>query len=646
MCGICGQLNLSNQAPVDSEDIVRMTRTMAHRGPDDEGYYISSCVGLGFRRLSIIDLQGGHQPMCDSSGSVWVVFNGEIYNFKELRNELEAADYEFRTDSDTEVLVHGYKHWGDDVLNHLNGMFGLAIWDARRGRLMLARDHMGIKPIYYALDSGRLLFGSEIRPILTALPGKPSIDPIAIRSFLQYRYTPSPFTILKGIKKLAAGTRLIVEPGYAPRLERWWNFTPQPFDPMPSDREAEEQLLAIYRKAVRRHLISDVPVGLLLSGGLDSALLLQLMRERGKTWDTYTVGYGSSFADDELIDAGRTARTLQSRNMSIEIDSSEFEASMACVISALEEPVATSSVIPMYHVCQQASLGVKVALIGQGPDELFGGYTRHIGVQYGRYWRAVPQPTRSALKHLFRLIPRNEWLRRALSSLDTPDRLHRYQQVFSIMSDCAIDGLFRQDVLPQIFDKTPEYWTEMASMMHDTDELGGLQFLEIRSSLPDELLVYADKLSMAHGLELRVPYLDREIVEYVERLSSSFKVRYGVGKWLHRRIARNFLPAEILRRKKRGFATNVVDNWLRASVSKQMNNLLNDEHSLIYNYLRFSAIRDLTLEHQSGRSDHHKILFSLIVLEHILRQYDARGPLPMDISISPALLVGGDGAIR
>jgi asparagine synthase (glutamine-hydrolysing) len=644
MCGICGQLNSSDQNRVFSEDIVRMTRTMVHRGPDDEGYYVSSGVGLGFRRLSIIDLQGGHQPMSDAEASVWVVFNGEIYNFRELRHILESAGHRFLTNSDTEVIVNGYNQWGDDVLNHLNGMFGLAIWDARRRRLMLARDRMGIKVIYYTFDSERLVFGSEIRPILAATPGRPSIDPLAIRSFLQYRYTPSPFTIVNGIQKLAAGTRLIVEQGRPPKVERWWNFTPQPFDPMPTDREAEEQLLAIYTKAVRRHLISDVPVGLLLSGGLDSALLLELMRQSEEAWDTYTVGYGLSFADDELSDAARTARTLQARNTSIEISCSEFDASIAPVISALEEPVATSSVVPMYHVCQRASQNVKVALIGQGPDELFGGYRRHIGVQYGRYWRAMPRAARSSLKHLLRLIPRNEWLKRALDSLDVPDRLSRYQRVFSLMSECAIEELFRQDVLPQTSAEVPECWNQMAPMMYNTDELGGLQFLEIRSSLPDELLLYADKLSMAHGLELRVPYLDREIVEYVERLSSSFKVRYGVRKWLHRRLARRFLPREILERKKRGFATNVVDDWLRNSVSKQMDDLLNDQHSLIYDYLRFSAVQDLSLQHKSGRSDHHKVLFSLIVLEHLLRGYQAGISQPQRSSISPNVLVGG--AIR
>jgi len=624
MCGICGQFNFQTQDKVSLPDIVQMTDTMVHRGPDDQGYYTSGSIGLGFRRLSIIDLGGGHQPMSDPEGTVWVIFNGEIYNFKEVRRELEAFGYKFRTNSDTEVIVHGYKQWGDDVLTHLNGMFGLAIWDLKERRLMLARDRMGVKVVYYMVDSGRLLFGSEIRPIIAALPARPAIDPIAIESFLRYRYTPSPLTILQGIRKLAAGTRLIVEEGKEPKVERWWNFNPAPFDHMPSDREAEERLLAIYSAAVERHLISDVPVGLLLSGGLDSALLLGLMSKGGGSWNTYTVGYGTSFSDDELHDAAGTARILGSPNTPVEISCSVFEDSIAEVASILEEPVATSSVIPMYYVCQRARQDVKVALIGQGPDELFGGYTRHLGVNYGHYWRGLPDGARSVSKLLLGLLPRNESIKRALYSLDVSDRLNRYQQVFSIMSEDAVGSLLREDLFPEgPNNDMPSGWKELSPLMQNVDELGGLQFLEIRSALPDELLLYADKLSMAHSLELRVPYLDQEVVEYVERLAASFKVRYGTRKWLHRRVAQRFLPKEILHRKKKGFASNVVDEWFRDSLSKGMDGVFQDGHSLIYEYLRPSGVRQLLDAHKSRRADNHKVLFSLVILEFMLRKYES-----------------------
>src|SRR5438552_1198450 len=254
MCGICGQFNFARNEPVEPETIRRMTQTMVHRGPDDEGYFISGPVGLGFRRLSIIDLAGGHQPMSDAEEKVWVILNGEIYNFKELRAELEQRGHVFRTKSDTEVIIHGYKEWGTDVLNHLNGMFGLAIWDVAKKRLVVARDAMGIKLIYYKVDRGRLTFGSEIRPILAAHGTKPAVDPIALNLFLRFRYTPSPLTIFDGIRKLAPGTMLVLEGGKY-REERWYNYTPRPFQFPRTEEEVVEELLNLYRGAVKRHLL-------------------------------------------------------------------------------------------------------------------------------------------------------------------------------------------------------------------------------------------------------------------------------------------------------------------------------------------------------------------------------------------------------
>src|SRR6266496_5811753 len=289
MCGIAGQFNFQRREPVERETIVRMARSIAHRGPDDEGFFIAGPLGLGFRRLSIIDLAGGHQPMSDAAETVWVIFNGEIYNYRELRAELQNKGHQFRTNSDTEVIIHGYKQWGMDVFNHLNGMFGLAIWDVTKKRLVVARDAMGIKLIYYKIDKGQLTFGSEIRSILAAENSKPSVDPVALNLFLRFRYTPSPLTIFQGIRKLAAGTMLVVKDG-ACREERWYKYKRIPFLSYKSEEEARHELLELYRGAVRRHLLSDVPVGILLSGGLDSGLLLALMNEQGGPWPAYTIG--------------------------------------------------------------------------------------------------------------------------------------------------------------------------------------------------------------------------------------------------------------------------------------------------------------------------------------------------------------------
>jgi asparagine synthase (glutamine-hydrolysing) len=624
MCGIAGQFNFQRHEPVERETIVRMARSIAHRGPDDEGFFIAGPVGLGFRRLSIIDLAGGHQPMSNSEGTVWIIFNGEIYNYKELRAELQSKGHEFRTNSDTEVIIHGYEEWGSDVFNHLNGMFGLAVWDVQKERLVLARDAMGIKLIYYKIENGTLTFGSEIRAILAAQESRPNVDPTALNLFLRFRYTPSPLTIFQGIRKLAPGTMLVVEKGQC-REERWYNFSPTPFPTPKKKEEAVSELLELYRGAVKRHLLSDVPVGVLLSGGLDSGLLLALMNEQGGPWPAYTIGYGESFEDDELSDAAVTAGLLGARHVKVKLDQTEFERALPKIVECLEEPIATSSIVPMYFVSQRARQDVKVALIGQGPDELFGGYTRHLGIHYGNWWRGLPPGLRSMAGFAVNRLPRNETLKRGVRSLSAADRLKRYQDVFSLAPSETIDGLFREDVLPdRDRHDLVEYWDALRPQMEHTDELGGFQLLEIRSSLPDELLMYGDKLSMAHSLEVRVPYLDRTVVEYGQRLSANLKVRNGTRKWLHRQICQRYLSPRILKGKKRGFAANVVDQWFRSSLNGMHREVLLDESSLMFGLLNPTPVRRLLEGHQSGRQDNHKLLFSLVMLEQWLRRSGSR----------------------
>jgi asparagine synthase (glutamine-hydrolysing) len=500
-------------------------------------------------------------------------------------------------------------------------MFGLAIWDTRRQRLVIARDAFGIKLIYYKIDDGRLYFGSEMRAALAADNNNegPDVDPTALNMFLRYRYTPSPYTMYKGVRKLAPGTKLTFENGtYS--LSRWYQYKPTPFSPMKSEGEAREELLELYKQSMKRHLLSDVPLGLLLSGGIDSALLLALMNLYGKSWRTYTVGYGTSFADDELKDAEQTAAMFGSQHTSVMLDRGTFEEALPKIVSCLEEPIASSSIVPMYFVCERARQDVKVALMGQGPDELFGGYRRHLGVRYAAMWRGLPGWLRSSAASAINALPRNETLKRGIYSLNIPERMKRYQYVLSLLPGDKIDGLFQDGMLgPNAGDQILECWQELAALSTETDELGGFQFLELRSTLPDELLMYADKLSMAHSLEVRVPYLDKEIVEYVERLSANFKVRNGSRKWLHRQVCQAFLPATILRRKKRGFAVNVVDDWFRGALGNKMEDILMDSESEIYQYLRPSAVREMFKQHQSGQNDNHKVLFSLVVFEEWLR---------------------------
>lgn len=637
MCGICGQYNFASGAQVEESTLRAMAQSIAHRGPDDEGFIASGPVGFGFRRLSIIDLEGGHQPMSDAQESVWIVFNGEIYNFQELRRELEAAGHSFRTRSDTEVIVHGYKQWGTGVLQRLNGMFGLAIWDVQRKKLVVARDPAGIKLIYYRIEGGAVVFGSEQRAVLAAVSQRPAIDPTAINLFLRYRYTPSPLTMYDGVRKLAPGTMLVVENGET-RVERWHTHRPQRLAESLSDGEATEALLGLYKDAMRRHLIADVPVGLLLSGGIDSGLLLGLMNLYGKDWQTYTVGYGQdAYKDDELDDAAETARLYGSRHAQVELSRDIFERALPKIVSILEEPIAASSIVPMFYVCERARRDVKVALVGQGPDELFAGYTRHLGVQYGAQWRRLPGWLRRGLAAGIERLPRNEALKRGVYALDVEDPLERYRNVFSLLPGSEVDALFRKGVLPAgAGDRIVDFWRDLLPEMEGADELGGFQVLEVRSSLPDELLMYADKISMAHGLEVRVPYLDKEVVEFAQRLPARFKLRYGQRKWLHRRVCERFLPPQILARKKRGFAVNVVDAWFHGSMSSKLSSYLLDGSSRMFEFLEPRAVSRLLDEHRAGRHDHHKVLFSLVVLEEWLRANE--GALPRAGTIAaPAL---------
>jgi asparagine synthase (glutamine-hydrolysing) len=445
------------------------------------------------------------------------------------------------------------------------------------------------------------------------------VDPLALNLFLKYRYTPSPLTVFRGVRKLAPGAMLIAENGTC-REERWYTYTPVPFDPQPDGEEATRELLHLYRKAVERHLLSDVPVGILLSGGLDSGLLLALMNEHGGSWPAYTVGYGETFEDDELKDAAESAAILGARHVPVRLDREEFVRALPAIVGSLEEPIASSSIVPMYFVSRRAREDVKVAIIGQGPDELFCGYTRHIGVRYGESWRGLPGPLRRIVGAAVNQLPRNAAMKRGVYALGVDDRLRRYQHVFSLAPADLIDGLFRPGLLNGEQEGPPSFWRSLLPEMAHLDDLGGFQHLELRSSLPDELLMFGDKLSMAHSLEVRVPYLDRTVVEFAQRLGASLKIRGRSGKWIHRQVCRQHLPPALLGRKKRAFAVNVVDSWFNASVEGELPGMLLDPDSLMFELLDPRPVRTLLDDHRSGRHDNHKLLFSLVMVEQWLRQ--------------------------
>ena len=565
MCGLCG-IFAPDGAPIDQFALRRMTNAVTHRGPDASGYHVDDAVGLGFRRLSIIDLEHGHQPMGDPDGETWVMSNGEIYNFGALRRELEALGHRFRTRSDTEVIVHGYRAWGDGVLERLNGMFAVAVWDAKRKRLLLARDRAGVKPLYWTLDDRRLLFGSEIRSLSAGRSRRPRVDPASLSLFLQLRYVPSPFTIFEDVHRLAPGEKLVADTSGI-TTSQWWDFRPEPLDPVPQAAAAVDELVERYEAAVDRQLVSDVPLGLFLSGGLDSGLLLALMSRHGARWPTFSIGFGSSHRGDELDAAAATARAFGASHTSIELSRREFEASLPEVVRAMEEPIASPSVVGMYHLSRHAAKEVKVALMGQGPDELLGGYRRHLGIRYGSRWRTLPHPVRTAGTAALNSLPRAASLKRGVVALAEPERLERWRQALSVASESRIEGLFRGELRSRVGPgRVEQAWEPIVDRSAAADELSAFSYLEVQSTLPDELLLYADKLSMAHGLEVRVPYLDQDVIEYSLGLPPRYKVHGRTAKWIHRQACQRHLAREVIRQPKRGFAVDVVDDWYRGSI--------------------------------------------------------------------------------
>ena len=556
--------------------------------------------------------------MASADGAVHLVFNGEIYNFRELRHQLVGMGCSFTTSSDTEVVLHGYRQWGLGVFSRMNGMFAIAIWDVERQQLVLTRDRFGIKPLYFTKTPDALHFSSELRGLPQGATR--SVDPEALHILLQYGYTPSPITMFAEVERLPAG-HLLVANAEGVTVQRWYDIDATPFAHQPSDADAARRLLELYRSAARHQLVSDVPVGLLLSGGLDSGLLLALINEEEPSHATFSVGYGAAFAADELGQAAETARALGSPNFPTRLDRDEFEASLRKVIGIIEEPIASPSVVPMYLLSQAARRERKVVMMGQGVDELFGGYGRHLGTRYGRLYRGLPQAVRSLVdRGLGAAFAGKEIIRRGLDSLGEPDRLTRYQRVFSIRQPELVSAIFRDGAAGLApHRRVLQAWSPFLPAVEQAPELEGLQVLELTTFLPDHLLLYADKLSMAWGLEVRVPYLDHEVVQFAVRLDSRFKIRRGERKWLHRKLCREFLPPRIVNRPKGNFGATVVRDWLRSSAESRFDQVLMSDDSHLYQYLNPATIRALLQAHKTGREDHHKFLYHLVVIEDWLQ---------------------------
>ncbi|MBI2841627.1 MAG: asparagine synthase (glutamine-hydrolyzing) [Acidobacteria bacterium] len=622
MCGICGVAYGQRDRIVAPGLLEAMCRTLVHRGPDDQGTFVDRHVGLGNRRLSIIDLEGGHQPIHNEDQTVWVVLNGEIYNYLDLTQMLERRGHHFYTKSDTEAIVHAYEEFGDECLEHLNGMFAFALWDAPRQRIILARDRAGIKPLYYALHDGALIFGSELKAIL-AYPGLPrSVDLVALNEYLSFEYVPAPRTIFRGISKLLPGHAMSFEDG---RLRTWkyWdiNLTRSENVQRKPLAEYETELLQLLREAVRKEMVSDVPIGVLLSGGIDSSAVAALMVEASPG---RVQSFSISFEDptfDESCYARLAARTVGTEHHELLLTATDVAGLLPPIANSMDEPLGDSSLLPTYILSQLARQHVKVALGGDGGDELFGGYSTlqaHRLVEY--YERYLPSYLRQRvaprmaelLPTSFNNISLDFKLRRFLLARGVPPAVrHHYwlgsfrpEEKERLLQPWA--RLTEKDTYDVVF-RHLEQCTARAPMNQ-------LLYCDFKLYMEGGMLPKVDRMSMANSLEVRAPLLNHTLVKYVARIPHELKLHGLTTKYLLRRSMRGLLPSKILRRGKKGFNIPVA-KWLAGPLRELAESLLSPERLSRSGFFNPSYVRTLLDEHMTGRKDNRKLLWTLLAFQ-------------------------------
>jgi asparagine synthase (glutamine-hydrolysing) len=614
MCGICGQLNFEPNRPVSAQQIQRMNRTLIHRGPDDEGVYLKGSVGLAMRRLSIIDLSTGKQPIGNEDGSIQVVYNGEIYNFREIRKELEAKGHRFVTNSDTEVIPHLYEEQGEEFVHKLNGMFAIGLWDERRRKLLLVRDRLGIKPLYYYADSDRLVFGSEIKALLEA--GIPmEIDQEALSLYLALRYIPAPRTIFVGVEKLPPGRLLRVQ-ARATKQETWWDLPSETPGVVRAEQELAEELRELLADAVKIRLISDVPLGVFLSGGVDSSAVVAMMtRAASGPVRTFAIGFAQK-SYDELGYARLIAEKFGTRHEEMQVDIKPREI-LPRLMETYDEPFADSSSIPTWYVSRMARDSVTVALGGDGGDELFGGYETYAAYQWARLYRKLPGfLAQGIIPGIVNRLPVSDakvsfdykakrfvlWARRP------PEEAHYgWTVTFDAPQREALlaDGISRGTDALSLF-------VNACRAFPGEDKLAHLMRLDTKIYLPDDILVKVDRMSMANSLEVRPPLLDYRIVEWASRLPSGFKVKGLRKKAILRRAMKGIIPDEILNRKKKGFNVPMA-SWLRGELREVFCDQLSPERIKAQGIFRPEAVQSLWETHAERRADYSRQLWALLV---------------------------------
>jgi asparagine synthase (glutamine-hydrolysing) len=615
VCGIVGMLGREGEQ-VEASLIQAMCQTIVHRGPDDQGVYVNRHVGLGMRRLSIIDLSGGKQPIHNEDKSVWVVFNGEIYNFPELRAELEARGHQFYTHTDTEVIVHLYEEMGADCVTRLRGMFAIALWDERRQAMLLARDRLGKKPLYYAQQGGRLYFGSEIKAILAAAPSLAGVNPEGVLQFFYFGYIPDPSSAFQQISKLSPGHLAEYKNGEI-KVREYWDLPEYgTYDPG-SDEACLQEMEEKLAEAVRIRLISDVPLGALLSGGVDSSVVVALMaRASSSPVKTFSIGFRK-----EDFNEAEYARTVAER-FHTEHHELIVEPNIAETLDGLtrmmEEPFGDSSMIPTFHVSRMARQHVTVALSGDGGDELFAGYDRYVVNLKRRHFEVIPSWVGHLYRnHVYPRLPSDVKGRKLAWNVTLPSR-DRYLDGISFLPALNRErNLFCDEFLEHArayadpFLQFQRYYDNARAH----DQLSRLLYLDTKTYLTADIMTKVDRMSMATSLEMRAPILDHVFVEWVTSLPVKYKFRDGKPKFMLKKLAKRLdIPSVVLNRPKQGFALP-LKHWMRNELKDGLVQILEDPRTLQRGYFRPQAVRSIVNEHFRGRRDHSGVLWLLLVLE-------------------------------
>ncbi|MCO5205961.1 MAG: asparagine synthase (glutamine-hydrolyzing) [Anaerolineae bacterium] len=618
MCGITGIANRKHEA-IDSSELQRMCATLQHRGPDEDGFFTDNGIGLAMRRLSIVDLATGQQPMTNEDGTVWVIFNGEIYNHRPIRHTLQQQGHIFRTQSDTEVIIHAYEAYGEACVEQFNGMFAFAIWDSSQRKLFLARDRLGIKPLYYWSDSDQLVFGSELKAILAHHAPPRTLCPNAIDHFLTLEYIPAPLTIFETIYKLPAGHTLTFDE-HGVKVKRYWDVR---FDDKPA--QSEDEAVAILRDllqdAVQMRLMSDVPLGALLSGGIDSSTIVQAMSTTmTEPVKTFSIGFGDpTYNELPYARLAATAFHTEHREAYLEPDIVDLAQRLIC---HLDEPLGDFSIMPTFLVSQIARQHVTVALAGDGGDELFAGYDTYVAQAVARrYERAVPSVIRERLvpELAARFKPQaakkgltNKAKRFVEGAALPPSLQHTRWMMFLTSADRR--ALYRPNFAATITNTPEETIAGHFARAGQRDPLTRQQYVDVNTYLVDNILTKVDRMSMATSLEVRVPFLDHRIVEFALNLPPHFKLRPGQTKWLLRRAMTGYLPQPIIDKPKEGFSIP-MKHWLRSTLKPLLLDTLSAETITRRGLFNPTTINHWIDAHLAGSANHSHRLWALMVLE-------------------------------